>query len=194
MKVRLLPALFAAGAAALVAACATPGAGREDGPPDVVLGDGQIYVGRTWAPRLLPPADRTFVPPVPDAELQRHLRSKGPRPARLRFGYVDFWDYPNAAFPRLDQGTAVIRVVVAPAGGIERCQVIASSGSFALDAASCAVPMRRFVYLPALGRGGGPVRDTLTHRIVWRLPEDGWPTLIEEAPAPNFLQGGEPAA
>jgi TonB family protein len=160
----------------------------------LVIEHGDVYVRPPRPRRLLPPADRTFVPPAPDVELQRHLRLTSPRPARLRFGYVDFWDYPNGALAREDQGTAVIRVVVGPVGRIERCEVIASSGSFALDAASCAIPTRRFVYLPALGRGGRPVRETRSHRIVWRIPEDRWPTLIEVTPEPNFLQDEPPPA
>jgi TonB family protein len=194
LKRPLLPAVAAAGAVALLAACTNPH-GRQVPPDDwPVMTDDVTYMAEPWVPRLLPPADRTFVPPVPDAELQRHLRSKGLRAARLRFGYVDYWDYPNAALRDRHQGIAVIRVAVAPTGSVEGCEVTGSSGYSTLDAASCAIPARRFAYLPALGRGGRPIRETSTHRIVWRLPDDAWPTLIEEAPPPNFLQDEPPAA
>lgn len=79
-------------------------------------------------------------------------------------------DYPPAAQRAGEQGTVRVRLIIRASGSVERCLVGESSGSPALDAATCA-GLKRGTFSPALGGDGQPVRSEINLPITWRLPE-----------------------
>lgn len=54
-------------------------------------------------------------------------------------------------------------------GRIADCTVTGTSGGAALDAQSCAVPMRLAKFKPAVGADGRPARDFYFYRVNWRF-------------------------
>lgn len=81
-------------------------------------------------------------------------------------------DYPIAAVRAHEQGTVQFRISVGADGSPTLCRVIASSGSATLDETTCRLLMERARFEPARDAKGKPVPDTVTARIVWRLPDD----------------------
>lgn len=80
-------------------------------------------------------------------------------------------DYPAVALRDGQQGTAVASWEVAEDGCVESCKIDRSSGSSALDAATCNVITERGRYDPAFGAQGKPVRATETAQLTWNLPQ-----------------------
>lgn len=120
----------------------------------------------------VPPAP-TPAPPAPPAPLPTFTQ------AREVSGGISADDYPAAAIRADQQGTVRVQYVVGVDGRVTDCIVMASSGSAALDSATCSLIARRYRYRPAT-RGGTPVASSMTRRITWRLPED---------PVIQFAQG-----
>lgn len=81
-------------------------------------------------------------------------------------------DYPRAAIQAHQQGTAAFRVIVGPDGRISDCFITASSGSAALDEATCRVMYLRARYRPARDADGHPTIDVDSSQVRWVLPED----------------------
>ena len=79
-------------------------------------------------------------------------------------------DYPRAAIRRGEQGDVGFRLVVAPDGRVTRCDVTASSGSAALDRATCRIVAGRARFTPARDAAGNPVADVVASRVHWALP------------------------
>lgn len=74
-------------------------------------------------------------------------------------------DYPRAALAAAEQGTVVLRAEIQPDGSISDCSVESSSGSAALDSASCPLFQAR-----ARFRGAGrTVPMVVRVPISWRL-------------------------
>jgi periplasmic protein TonB len=90
--------------------------------------------------------------------------------ARLIAGSIDSTDYPAAAMRADEEGVVVVAYIVGTDGRVTECAVRESSGSQALDAASCGIVQRRFQFEPAT-RGGRPVTESRVQRIVWMLPK-----------------------
>ncbi len=80
-------------------------------------------------------------------------------------------DYPAVALRDGQQGTAIASWEVAEDGCVESCKIDRSSGSAALDAATCNVITERGRYDPAFGAQGKPVRATETAQLTWNLPQ-----------------------
>jgi TonB family protein len=70
-------------------------------------------------------------------------------------------------------GTVSFRLDVTPEGRVSRCEVTMSSGSPALDAATCRIMTERPQFEPAHDRNGRAVADTVSSRIRWVLPTGG---------------------
>ncbi len=100
-------------------------------------------------------------------------------PPRQVGGTIGADDYPAAAIRADQEGTVQVRYDVGVDGRVSGCTVMASSGSSALDSASCQLITRRFRFRPAT-RGGVPVVSAMTRRVTWRLPEE---------PVIQFAQG-----
>lgn len=84
-------------------------------------------------------------------------------------------DYPPAARRARAQGTVHILVTVNPAGRVADCSIFMSSGSRALDAATCPIVRLRARYTPARDGAGAVAGDDLMETIVWALPRAAAP-------------------
>jgi protein TonB len=103
-------------------------------------------------------------PPPPEAKLE-------PARAKANLGtYVSDADYPTDAIRREEQGATRFRLAVGPDGRVTNCTVTGSSGSAALDLATCRLMKSRARFAPARDSTGNAVADAVTSTIVWRLP------------------------
>lgn len=78
--------------------------------------------------------------------------------------------YPRAAIARGEQGNVGFRLVVGPNGRVMRCDIIQSSGSRALDEATCRILRGRARFTPARDAAGSPVADVVVSGVNWQLP------------------------
>jgi protein TonB len=118
---------------------------------------GKIDVPIAPPPPPPPPAPRTIEP----ARAKANLAS-----------YVSDADYPSAAVRNEEQGTTRFRLVVTPEGRVGDCTVTGTSGSTALDAATCKIMRNRARFTPARDSSGKPTGDSVSSTIRWVLPED----------------------
>ena len=81
-------------------------------------------------------------------------------------------DYPSSAIRNEEQGTTAVRLTVGTDGRVSNCSITGSSGSTALDNATCNIIRRRARYTPAKDQAGNPITGTDSARIRWTLPED----------------------
>lgn len=81
-------------------------------------------------------------------------------------------DYPQAAIRREEQGTVAYRLEVNTRGRVSDCQIVKSSGSSALDRATCSILQKRARFDPALDGAGRRVPDQYEGRIRWELPQE----------------------
>jgi protein TonB len=130
-------------------------------PTEVVIArPGPVIIDQPPAPPPPPP------PPPPPQKLQ---------PARAKANlssYVSDADYPTSAIRAEEQGTTRFRLTVGPDGRVTGCTVTGSSGSSALDSATCRLMKSRARFTPARDSSGNPTSDTVSNAIRWILPED----------------------
>src|SRR5687768_2695611 len=83
-------------------------------------------------------------------------------------------DYPASALANREAGRVEFRLDVGPNGRVHGCTITRSSGSSALDSATCMILRRRARYTPARDSNGMPVGYSVEDGVEWRLPaEDG---------------------
>ena len=80
-------------------------------------------------------------------------------------------DYPAEALAQRTQGSTRYRLQVSQGGRPETCDIERSSGSAALDQATCQVLIGRLRFYPALDAAGRPVASSYAGTIHWRLTE-----------------------
>jgi protein TonB len=126
-------------------------------------------------PVYYPPVDRGPViqvepsPPPPPPPPARKLE-----PARAKANlasYVSDADYPASAIRSEQQGTTRFTLSVGADGRVKECSVVGSSGSSALDSATCRLMKSRARFTPARNSDGQPTGDTVTAGIKWVLPD-----------------------
>jgi protein TonB len=123
----------------------------------------QIYVPPT--PQITPPAPSPPAPPPP--------RVVPPQRARANLNsYFSADDYPAAALRGNDQGTTGFSLTIGPNGRVSDCSVTSSSGSSALDQATCRILRSRARYTPARDSSGNPTSGRDSGRVTWRLPSE----------------------
>ncbi len=93
----------------------------------------------------------------------------GGTPAEWLRGEIRPHDYPRDLVESGRGGTVGLRFTVGVAGRVTDCQVTRSSGMAALDAATCALILKRFRYRPARDAAGNPVPDAVTGAHVWEV-------------------------
>ena len=91
-------------------------------------------------------------------------------------------DYPAAALRARAQGTVRVSLGVSPIGRVTACTITESSGSPALDAATCRMITARAGFAPARDSRGRAVTDTAEAGVRWLIPADPEPEPAE-APA-----------
>lgn len=78
-------------------------------------------------------------------------------------------DYPPEALAQRKQGITDFRLRISATGRVEDCRVERSSGSAALDEATCRVITRRARFRPGINAAGRPVPSIYTGMIHWTL-------------------------
>jgi TonB family protein len=113
--------------------------------------------------------------------------------------YVAHDDYPASARQRAEEGTVTFDLAVGPYGRVTHCTIVQSSGSGALDNASCRILRSRARFAPARDRHGNPVDDLGRGTLRWSLAARA-PTIASYSPAimpwtaPATRPGGTVAA
>ncbi|MDQ4087219.1 MAG: TonB family protein [Pseudomonadota bacterium] len=90
-------------------------------------------------------------------------------PASLA-SYVSPDDYPTSALRNREQGTTRFRLTVGADGRVTDCTITGSSGSAALDSATCRIMRSRARFTPARDSNGNPTSDTVGASLTWRIP------------------------
>lgn len=80
-------------------------------------------------------------------------------------------DYPKGAYRRHASGIVFVRLTVGADGRVSNCAIDESSGHADLDAATCALVMKRYLYRPARDSKGRPVPDEVNLAQVWETRE-----------------------
>ena len=96
-------------------------------------------------------------------------RARPARPARPLGSYFSGDDYPSG-LERVQEGIVRFRLTVGPDGRVGGCAITGSSGSSALDMATCRILRSRARYAPARDADGNPAPGVDRGRVVWRLP------------------------
>jgi len=102
-------------------------------------------------------------------------------PARAKANLASLFsdqDYPAAALAAREQGDVGFNLDVGANGQVTACTVTRSSGSTALDDATCRLISSRARFTPALDAQGATVSDEVRGKIRWVLPP------VPPAPAP----------
>ncbi|HEY1607050.1 MAG TPA: energy transducer TonB [Allosphingosinicella sp.] len=99
-------------------------------------------------------------------------RTFEPARAHANLGsYVSDIDYPDSARRNDEQGTTRFRLSVGTDGRVTGCTVVGSSGSSALDSATCRLMKNRARFTPARDSNGNATTDNVASAIRWVLPE-----------------------
>ena len=120
----------------------------------------------SWIDALAPPYVETVEQPP-----RAGPNSARPQSARGNLvGLFSADDYPVEALRKNEQGTVVARLQIDRKGRVSDCTLLQSSGSRALDMATCDILSRRARFTPARNSDGHAVPDTYDQRVMWRLP------------------------
>lgn len=129
-----------------------------------------------------------FIALVAAVQAQTPPRAPAPPPApasRPATGWppsalVSNDDYPAAALRAEEEGRVNFRLAIGADGRVSDCTITGSSGSTALDTATCRIMRSRARFVPARDRAGRPAADSRSGAIEWRIQED----LPEPPPPP----------
>jgi periplasmic protein TonB len=146
-------------------------------PPPVVTPPPMVRIQTPMAPiiqmvREAPPAPITPTappaPPAPPAPKVEPARAKGD--LRTLFSNDD---YPPSALRNNEEGTVRVSLTVGTNGRVSGCTVTQSSGSSALDSATCRIIRSRARFTPARDSSGNAVSDTQNSPpIRWVVPAE----------------------
>jgi TonB family protein len=118
------------------------------------------------------------VPPPPAPPPPPPENYVAPQPARPK-GNPGNWvtgnDYPSRALRDELEGSTGFRVVIGVDGRVESCVVTSSSGSPALDEATCTNVRRRARFTPATDGTGQPVTGVYSSTVRWVVPREDPP-------------------
>jgi periplasmic protein TonB len=118
------------------------------------------------------PAPTPPPPPAPPPPPPPPAKKVEPARAKANLGsLISNDDYPASALRAEEEGVTGFRLSVGPNGRVTNCSVTSSSGSSALDAATCRLLTSRARFTPAKDSNGQATSDTVSARIVWRIQE-----------------------
>jgi protein TonB len=146
-------------------------------PPPQIVAPPPIVRTNTVAPPIIstpvapPPVITPRAPPAPPAPPAPRVSQA----ARAKGNLVSLFstdDYPQSAIRNEEQGTTAVKLTIGPDGRVADCSITASSGSSALDNATCSILRRRARFSPAKDQAGNPISDSYSQRIRWELPSD----------------------
>jgi TonB family protein len=122
---------------------------------------------------VAPPPPTYYYPPAPAPPAPSSWRPVPSQRARANLNsYFSVDDYPAAALRGNEQGMSAFRLTIGTNGRVSDCVITQSSGSAALDAATCRILRSRARYVPARDAAGNPAPGTDSGRVTWRLPDD----------------------
>ena len=110
-------------------------------------------------------------------------------PVRAQTNLSDYFSqswYPPEALRNREQGMVRFEVHVGRNGRVDSCRVTGSSGSRALDEATCAIMTDRARFTPARDAAGERVADRFAARINWELPPESAPPAEPARPRMNL--------
>jgi protein TonB len=150
---------------------------QQTAPPPMTVVNTPRVLQPTFVAPLSPPQPAPFIPtpPAPPAPVAPPPPPRVIPPQRARANLNSYFsgdDYPAAALRGNDEGSTGFRLTIGPSGRVTDCQVTASSGSSALDQATCRILRSRARYTPARDSSGNPTSGTDSGRVTWRLPSD----------------------
>ncbi len=130
----------------------------------------QIQTVSVAPPPVITPTARP-APPAPPAPPQPVKRESARAKGSL-VGLFSSDDYPNSSLSANEQGTTAVRLTIGTDGRVAGCDITSSSGSSALDNATCSILRRRARFSPAMDSSGQPTTDTYSQRITWKVPAE----------------------
>ena len=124
------------------------------------------------APPFVPTPTARPAPPQPPAPPPAPVKKEPARAKGSLVGLFSSEDYPNSSLSANEQGTTAVQLTIGTDGRVSGCNVTSSSGSSALDGATCNVLRRRARFSPAMDSSGQPTTDTYSQRITWKVPAE----------------------
>jgi TonB family protein len=116
-------------------------------------------------------------------------RAMAERPLNQLFSSAD---YPLRARRHRLEGTVQFRLEIDSEGNIASCDIVGSSGSPALDAATCRVVRERARFSPAVDSRGQPLPDTVNATVHWRMTDIEPPMRFARERAVTTISWSEP--
>ena len=139
-----------------------PGVAVTNSPPPIVA----VPVERPSSFQIVvPPVERSSAPRPPAPRIVRPPQWR--RPAQA---YVTSDDYPASALAQRAEGWVAFTLEVGADGRVHGCTVTGSSGSPALDNATCMIMRRRARFTPAMNSFGNPEPWAASGEVEWRVP------------------------
>ena len=111
-------------------------------------------------PQAVAPAGPGNPPPFPNEAMAE----------RPILAYFSNNDYPVAAMRAGEEGAVAFVLAVGTTGRVENRTVAQSSGSAALDLATCSIVSRRARFFPARDEAGCAIPGSAQGQIMWALP------------------------
>ena len=93
-----------------------------------------------------------------------------PRARANLASYVSNDDYPASALKRGEQGRVAFSLAIGADGRVAACRITRSSGSSALDNATCRIMRSRARFTPARNAIGDPAPGAHEGELRWRIP------------------------
>lgn len=104
------------------------------------------------------------------------VAASSPQPLGNPGTWVTTADYPAQSMRRSEQGSTGFSLEVNSLGEVTSCTIVSTSGSAALDQATCYLVSQRARFRPARGIDSRPIAGTYNNRIRWVLPKLPGPT------------------
>lgn len=156
-----------------------PNTGRWSEPPDQVMpgpGEGEAEAPPPEEPP--PSMGDGFPPPIVRDPGARPAPSAAPgtgsgaaRPRANLASYVSADDYPPSAARNNEEGRVVFVLDISAEGRVTNCTVTLSSGSAALDSATCRIMRSRARYTPARNNRGEAIAGRDQGAVRWQLAD-----------------------
>ena len=153
-------------------------------------GDGCFRINPDGRPENLPDQDCAYIDPIPPSA---QPAAPGPPvvPAHPRSDLASLIgpeDYPASALRFGEEGSLRVALDVGVDGRVSGCTILRSSGSSALDGATCRILRSRARFTPARDSTGSPAPSRFEQEIAWTLPDEAR-SASRAAPA---LKPGQP--
>lgn len=135
-------------------------------------GSGCFRINPDRRPENLPDHECVYVPPAGPPPPKGMIVAT-PKPDRDLASLIGPADYPASALSLREEGIVGVTLDVNEAGRVEGCLVTRTSGSAALDSATCRLLRARASFVPAIDNMGNKAPWGVDQEIVWKLPGAG---------------------